>query len=163
MEEKGGYNRVSIRIFLILTILLGVVGQKSKMEEKKVALIVDSRRLESVGEKLELSHLALYVVHEEDVKAAMEAVAGHREISYNTRVAFSKDTIEEMVSDDKEEITRQLQGLPQGEGVTVRELMQVVFGQKKRLEVPVITAQKGKIRILKKQVYENGKNRQSLP
>lgn len=163
MEEKGRIHRDGIRIFLILFILLGVVGQKPKMEEKKVALIMDSRRLKSVGDSLELSHLALYVVHEKDVKTALKAVAAHREISYNTGVAFSKETIAEMVSDNKEEITGQLQGLPKEEGVTIRELMQAEYGRGKGLWIPVVTVEKGNIRILGKKLYENGKIRQSLP
>lgn len=152
---------------VVLLVFWLVGGGHPFMEEKKVMLITDSKQLVHPEKTMEFSHTAVLILHKGELRGVIEALREHREISYNTKIAFSEEKVDESVSENKKEITKQLKALPQGKSATIRDFLLVYYGENKAVKMPVLSIkEKGK----KKEIhfsefirYEKGKKWQSLP
>ncbi|SFQ14751.1 hypothetical protein SAMN02910358_00868 [Lachnospiraceae bacterium XBB1006] len=137
-------------------------GQREEKLERPVMLVTDMDSL-CEGKRAEYAHTRVLVIHEEFGRRKMQALLNHRELSYGTWVVVSKTAVEVAVKETEEGITKQLQTLTGSDAVKLQSFLQMQYGQKKAVRLPVICKTRRGIEKNGYCLYKDGKIRQSFP
>ena len=152
---------------MLVLIVTTMTGCSQKLAEKEIVLVADAESLVK-GERREeqviqeFSHLKLLVIHEAVDDTLIQTLLNKDEISFQTRVAYSEESISENIVKEEESLTDQMRHYRFRNTVTVLELMNSYYDPKSVLYLPKIEIKDGEIKEKEAVVFKEGKRWESF-
>lgn len=160
-------NRKRRILWMLVLIVTTMTGCSQKLAEKEIVLVADAESLVK-GERREeqviqeFSHLKLLVIHEAVDDTLIQTLLNKDEISFQTRVAYSEESISENIVKEEESLTDQMRHYRFRNTVTVLELMNSYYDPKSVLYLPKIEIKDGEIKEKEAVVFKEGKRWESF-
>ena len=154
-------------LWMLVLIVTTMTGCSQKLAEKEIVLGADAESLVK-GERREeqviqeFSHLKLLVIHEAVDDTLIQTLLNKDEISFQTRVAYSEESISENIVKEEESLTDQMRHYRFRNTVTVLELMNSYYDPKSVLYLPKIEIKDGEIKEKEAVVFKEGKRWESF-
>ncbi len=154
-------------LWMLVLIVTTMTGCSQKLAEKEIVLVADAESLVK-GERREeqviqeFSHLKLLVIHEAVDDTLIQTLLNKDEISFQTRVAYSEESISENIVKEEESLTDQMRHYRFRNTVTVLELMNSYYDPKSVLYLPKIEIKDGEIKEKEAVVFKEGKRWESF-
>lgn len=154
-------------LWMLVLIVTTMTGCSQKLAEKEIVLVADAESLVK-GERREeqviqeFSHLKLLVIHEAVDDTLIQTLLNKDEISFQTRVAYSEESISENIVKEEESLTDQMRHYRFRNTVTVLELMNSYYDPESVLYLPKIEIKDGEIKEKEAVVFKEGKRWESF-
>ena len=154
-------------LWMLVLIVTTMTGCSQKLAEKEIVLVADAESLVK-GERREeqviqeFSHLKLLVIHEAVDDTLIQTLLSKDEISFQTGVAYSEESISENIVKEEESLTDQMRHYRFRNTVTVLELMNSYYDPKSVLYLPKIEIKDGEIKEKEAVVFKEGKRWESF-